>query len=126
MRSAASRSSTAASSALVAIRSEPAAASSDTTHGPVGSHRERLAHRVHRLGGPSERTVTSPPCASLSRSASSTAFTSVGLRALSPDRSSRNVVGSSRLCADASGTTFAQTAIFIAGDSNDGAPPTRD
>src|SRR6185312_5177508 len=58
-----------------------------------------------------------PPWASLMRSASSTAFRSVGLRVASPERSSRFVDGSIRLCTVASGTCFTQTAIFIGADS---------
>ena len=52
--------------------------------------------------------------ASSIRSASSTAFRLVGLSAASPERSSRFVAGSIRLCTVASGTCLTQTAIFIA------------
>src|SRR5687768_1953808 len=69
------------------------------------------------FSGPSETSTTSPPCASLIRSASSTAFRSVGLRAASPERSSRFVAGSIRLWTVASGTCLTQTAIFIGADS---------
>ncbi len=51
------------------------------------------------------------------RRASSTAFRSVGLSAASPERSSRFVPGSIRLCTVASGTCLTQTAIFIGEDS---------
>ena len=69
------------------------------------------------FAGPSDTSTTSPPCASLMRSASSTAFRSVGLSAASPERSSRFVAGSIRLWTVASGTCLTQTAIFIGADS---------
>ena len=89
-----------------------------TSHAIASALRRELSAR----SGPIETTTTSPsPVDALSRNASSTAFASNAFSAPSPERSRRLLPGSIRLCAVASGTSFTQTAIFIAEDSN-GAP----
>ena len=103
----------------MATRSEPAAASSETRTARSAPIASALRSELSARSGPIETTTTSPsPVASFSRSASSTAFASNAFSAPSPERSSRFVPGSIRLCAVASGTSFTQTAIFIAADSN--------
>ena len=100
----------------MATRSEPAAASSETSttrSAPIASAR-RIASSA--FSGPTETITTSAsPAASFSFSASSTAFASNGFSAPSPERSSRLVEGSIRRVAVASGTYLAQTAIFMPG-----------
>ena len=65
--------------------------------------------------GPMQSTTTSPPCCSLSRRASSTAYSSTGLRMVSTDsRSSVLSAGSSRFSAAVSGTRLTVTRIFNA------------
>ena len=98
-------------------RSDPAAASSETSTARSAPIASALRSESTAFSGPSETRTTSPPCASLIRSASSTAFKSIGLSAASPERSSRFVAGSIRLCTVASGTCLTQTAIFIGADS---------
>ena len=117
MRSAASRSSAPASARVLPRRSEPPAAASDTRTARSAPMASALRSESTAFSGPSDTSTTSPPWASLIRSASSTAFRSVGLRVASPERSSRFVDGSIRLCTVASGTCFTQTAIFIGADS---------
>ena len=70
------------------------------------------------LTGPMETTTTSSSESPFSRSASSTALASKWFSAPSPERSSRFVCGSMRLCTAASGTSLTQTAIFTGRDSN--------
>src|SRR4051812_5492499 len=72
------------------------------------------------LSGPIESTVTSPPCASLIFSASSTAYSSSSF--MTPSTLARSTVLSSELSffsAHVSGTCFTQTTMFMAG----GRPP---
>src|SRR5438270_6701523 len=72
------------------------------------------------LAGPMLSTVTSPPCASLIFSASSTAYSSSSF--MTPSTPSRSTVLSSELSffsAHVSGTCFTQTTMFMAG----GRPP---
>ena len=102
----------------MATRSEPATAASVTSTARSAPIASALRSDSIAFSGPTETTTTSPPRASLMRSASSTAFTSVALSAPSPVRSSRFVAGSMRRVAVASGTCFTQTAIFIARDSS--------
>ena len=105
---------------LVATRSEPAAASSAINTARSAPIASALRSELTARSGPIETITTSPsPVASFSRSASSTAFASNAFSAPSPERSRRFVAASIRLCAVASGTSFTQTAIFIAADSND-------
>src|SRR4051794_21735227 len=71
------------------------------------------------FSGPIDRTVTSPPCASLILSASSTAYSSSSF--MTPSTLSRSTVLSepSFFSAHVSGTCFTQTTMFMAG----GRPP---
>src|SRR5205823_13398649 len=83
---------------------------------PAAPLRSGLGRGALDFAGPHEAGTTSPPCASLVRSASSTAFRSVGLSAPSPGLSSRLEAGSIRLWTVASGTCLTQTAILIGPD----------
>ena len=110
----------------MATRSEPAAPPSETRTARSAPIASALRSELTARSGPIETITTSPsPVASFSRSASSTALASNAFSAPSPERSSRFVPGSIRLCAVASGTSLTQTAIFIAPDSNDEPQPRR-
>ena len=104
----------AASARVVARRSEPASASSETSTARSAPSASARRSASAARSGPIETTTTSPPpAASRWRSPSSIACTSNGLSASSPERSRRLVCGSMRRGAAASGTSFTQIAIFI-------------
>ena len=71
-------------------------------------------------GGPMDRMVTSPPCASARRSPSSIAYSSSSLMSASDDsRSSVESADLSMRSDPVSGTCFTQTTMFMTG----GRPP---
>src|SRR5579862_2143115 len=113
-RSAFSRASAPASTVLVATRSEPAAASSETSTARSAPIASAFRSESAAFAGPIETATTSP--SPFSRSASSTAFASKWLSAPSPDRSRRFEPGSIRPAP--SGTCLMQTAIFTPPDPN--------
>ena len=128
-RSAPSRSSAAASTRLVATRSEPAAAVVGDEHRAVGAHRQRLAQRVGRL----RRAHRDEDDLALAAGVLEPQRLLDGVRVERVQRALARAVEPLRRRVDAasprSGTSFTQTAIFIGRDSRPraqiGADPAR-
>src|SRR4029453_16609534 len=106
----------AASRTLAVLKAqEPWRASSWTWTAASGPMDSALRTVARAEDGPMQRTTTSPPCCSLSRRASSTAYSSTGFRIVSTDsRSSVLSAGSRRFSAAVSGTRLTVTRIFNA------------
>ena len=117
------RPSTVASASEVASASDPASWSSIRWTALSAPMDRALRMDSLALSGPMDKMVTSPPCASASRSPSSIAYSSISLMTPSGDtRSSRESSARRVRSAQVSGTCFMQTTMFMTG----GRPPACD